>query len=47
MLLGIDVESFKALLPRTAEMPKQHREKCGSADVIGYPGEKIYIYFIK
>jgi hypothetical protein len=47
MLLGIeaDVESFKALLPRTSEMPNQHRKKRGLAGVMGYISENIYVFY--
>ena len=39
-----NVESFKALLPRTSKIPKQHREKRGLTDVIGYTSENIYLF---
>ena len=47
ILLGIesDVETFKALLPRTSKIPKQHREERGLADVMGYTSENIYVFY--
>ena len=44
MLLEIEanVESFKALLPRTSIIPKQDREKSGLANVIGYTMKYLF-----
>ena len=37
-----DIESFKALLPQTVKIPKQYREKCGLANVIGYTMKYLF-----
>ena len=37
-----DVESFRALLPRTFTLPKQNREKRGLINVIGYTMKYLF-----
>jgi hypothetical protein len=44
MLLGIEanVGSFRDLLPQTVKRPKQRREKCGIANLVGYTMKYLF-----